>query len=139
MVELAASTFVDFGDYRAIIEQWLDTPRVASLILTGEKERSGFALIAWHRRLGFIGPVIAELVAIVVESDMRGQGLGRLLLEAAEETARDWRAREMRLHTASENSTARAFFSAAGYRESAGSRATYPNGQLALELRRPLG
>ena len=138
MVRLAANTFQEFGDYRAIIEQWLDTPRVASLVLAGEGERFGFALIARHRRLGFIGPVFAELVAIIIESEERGRGLGTLLLEAAEETARSWKAREMRLHTAVENTAARGFFGAAGYRESALARAAYPNGQPALELRRSL-
>lgn len=135
---LAARTFVDFGDYRAIIDQWLDAPRVSSLLLEESDERRGFALVAEHRALGFWRSPSAELVAIALEPDARGRGLGSLLLQAAEAAACGFGAREMRLHTADQNHVARVFFAAAGYREREGRTTYYPNGQPAIELRRSL-
>jgi len=138
MVALAEDTFVDFGDYRAIIDQWLDAPRVERLLLVEAGRRVGFALVAQHRGLGFWRSVSAELVAIALEPDARGRRLGSQLLRAAEDEARAWQAHEMRLHTALENTVARSFFATAGYREREGRITHYPNGQRAIELRRSL-
>lgn len=138
MVALAERTFVDFGEYRSIIEQWLDAPRVQSFLLTEAGARVGFALVAQHRGLGFWRSVSAELVAIALEPAARGRQLGRVLLRAVEDAAIGWDAEEMCLHTASENTVAQAFFGTAGYRVREGRVSYYPNGQPALELRRSL-
>lgn len=138
MVELAERTFVDFGDYRMIIEEWLSAPRVQSVVLDDRGERLGFALVAQHRGLGFWRATSAELVAIALEPRARGRRLGSLLLRAAEDEARRWSAHEMKLHTAIQNRVARSFFHAAGYRVREGRATFYPNGQPALELRRRL-
>ncbi len=138
MIELAGKTFVDFGDYRAIIDQWLDAPRVGSLLLVQDGVRQGFALVALSRGIGFWRSVSAELVAIALEPDVHRRGLGTLLLSAAEDGARRCEAQEMRLHTANENRIAQAFFTSAGYRLREGRATYYPNGQSALEFRRAL-
>ena len=139
MVGLAERIFSDFGDYRLIIDQWLEAPRVSSLLVEDvHGSRLGFALIAEHRRIGFWRPVHAELVAIALEHRVHRRGLGSALLGAAEDAARGFGAREMRLHTARQNRVARAFFASAGYHEHDGRAIFYPNGQPAIELRRAL-
>ena len=140
MIELAGRAFEDLGDYFTIIADWLDAPRVTSLILLEQEHPVGFALIARHTRLGFLRRPTAELVALVLESQARGRGLGRVLLEAAESEATRFAASEMWLHTAEDNFRAREFFSARGYAESGSGRAPrrYPHGQRALEFRRTL-
>ncbi len=138
MVELAGRTFVDLGDYRSIIEHWLDAPRVRGLLAVEGGVTQGFALVARHRGVGFFRSVRAELVAIALEPDARGRGIGAQLLRAAEREAVDFGAGEMWLHTADENRVARAFFAAAGYRPKLGRQTSYPNGQSAIELRREL-
>lgn len=138
MVDLAEETFAALGDYRAIIDQWLDLPRVRARIAVEGGRRVGFVIVAQHRSLGFWRPVTAELVAIVLEPWARGRGLGSHLLRAAEDEACAFEAREMRLHTAHDNVVARALFETAGYEVRDGRSIYYPNGQPALELRRPL-
>lgn len=138
MVELAERTFVDFGDYRSIIEQWLDAPRVSSLVLLEQGARVGFAIVAEHRGLGFWSRVSAELVAIALEPRVQGRGLGAVLLRGAEDEACRWGAHEMCLHTAHENTVGRGFFASAGYERRKGRPSYYPNGQPAFELRRAL-
>ena len=78
------------------------------------------------------------LAVIAVSERRRGEGLGRRLLCAAEETAREWGAVEMRLHTAASNANARAFFAGAGYRLATGA-SRYPSGAKALAMARSLG
>lgn len=138
MVELAEDTFRALGDYRAIIDQWLDVPRVRSLVLERAGRRVGFALVAEHRGLGFWRPVTAELVAIVLDPAARGRGLGRALLRAAAREAESFGARELRLHTADDNTIAQSLFVAEGYEIRACRETYYPNGQLAIEMRRTL-
>lgn len=138
MLGLAERTFVDFGDYRSIIDQWLDAPRVTSLLLVEAGVRVGFAIVAQHRGLGFWSRVSAELVAIALDPAAQGRGLGAVLLRAAEDEARRFDAHEMCLHTATENHVARSFFATAGYGLREGRSSHYPNGQPALELRRSL-
>jgi ribosomal protein S18 acetylase RimI-like enzyme len=138
VIELAAEIFADFGDYRSILSQWLDTPRVTTRIALEGAQRRGFTLIARHQPLGFFRRASAELVAIALEDSARGRGLGRRLLEDAERIARAWDAHEMRLHTAETNRVARSFFARAGYERRERGTTRYPNGQTALELRRAL-
>ena len=138
MVGLAESTFVDLGDYRAIIAQWLDAPRVQSVLVFEAGVPRGFALVAQHRGLGFFRSSWGELVAITLEPGVRGRGLGSLLLREAEDMARTWAAQELRLHTAAENTAAQSFFAAAGYGVREGRVTYYPNGQPAIEFRRLL-
>jgi len=138
MLALAEKTFLDFGDYRQIIDQWLDAPRVQSFLLVEGGVRVGFALVAQHRSLGFWRSVSAELVAIALEPGARRRRLGSLLLRAVEDAALGWDAHEICLHTATANTVAQAFFDVAGYRVREGRVSYYPNGQPALELRRSL-
>ena len=141
MVELAGHAFEDLGNYFTIIADWLDAPRVTSLVLMEDARARGFALVARHNRLGFLMRPTAELVALVLDPKARGRGLGRVLLEAAEAEAGRFQAREMWLHTAEDNFRARKFFAMRGYVESGPRRdqRRYPHGQKALEFRRALG
>ncbi len=138
VVELSRSCFADFGDYERIIDQWLDFPGLAVLVAERDGQRLGFAMLAPHRRLGFLRARSAELVAIAVAPAARREGVGRVLLERAELLARAWGACELRLHTAVSNAVARRFFEAAGYGVREAEPSYYPAGQQALEMVRVL-
>ncbi len=138
VLDLAAATFAELGDYRATMASWLDAPEVVTLIVSVDGVRLGFALVAARRPIGFARRPSAELLAIALEPGARGRGLGALLLERAELVARGFDAEEMRLHTADSNLRAQGFFGAAGYARRRSRPLTYPNGQHALELARPL-
>jgi GNAT superfamily N-acetyltransferase len=138
IIEVAAATFAELGDYRTIITQWLAEPAVSSAIACRGHEKHGFALVACHRPLGFRRRVTAELVAIAVVEGSRARGIGGLLLAGAEAIARGWDASEMRLHTARRNLVAQRFFARAGYQARKAATTSYPSGEPALALSRRL-
>jgi ribosomal protein S18 acetylase RimI-like enzyme len=138
LLDLAATTFAELGDYRTTIASWLDAPEVVTIVASDGTARLGFALVAARRAIGFGRRPSAELLAIALVPAARGQGVGSLLLRRAELVARGFDADEMRLHTADSNVHAQGFFGAAGYARRRSRAMTYPNGQGALELGRAL-
>jgi len=77
-------------------------------------------LIALHRipRLAE-GDVFARITALVVAPERRGQGVGRVLLDAAEEVARGWGCTLLEVSSGRrpERRAAHAFYRAAGFEE----------------------
>jgi ribosomal protein S18 acetylase RimI-like enzyme len=138
MVGLARECFVRFGEYGAIVDRWLDVSGVVSVVACVGAARAGFAIVAPHRWLRLFRPRFAEIVAIAVAPERRARGVGRSLLERAEDVARSWGAPELRLHTACENVAAQRFFERAGYRPVETTPSYYPNGQEAVEMARAL-
>jgi [ribosomal protein S18]-alanine N-acetyltransferase len=136
--ELANRVFAGLGNYGPIVGEWLGRREAAAWVASDGDVGLGIAVVLRRVRPGFLAPPLAELAVIAVSEPRRGEGLGWRLLRAAEETAREWGAVEMRLHTAASNAIARAFFAAAGYRLARG-RSRYPSGATALEMARSLG
>jgi len=137
LLDLAARVFAGAGDYRRILAQRLECAGAIGWIASEGDVGVGMALVSRRRGAGFLAPLLGELVAIAVTESRRGVGLGQELLAAAERTALEWGAVEMRLHTAAANAAARSFFAAAGYRPT-GAGGLYPSGWTALEMTRPL-
>jgi ribosomal protein S18 acetylase RimI-like enzyme len=138
VLDLAKTTFADFGDYEEIVRHWLGVAGTVSIVALEGEERRGFAVVARRRPVGFRRRCAAELIAIAVSEEARSRGLGRSLLERAELIARTWDAEEMRLHTATTNVVAQRLFRSVGYRPLDTAPSRYPNGQEALEMARAL-
>jgi len=70
-----------------------------------------------HVRAGFdlTGPMHAEVHGLVVDAHHRGRGIGRRLLEAAEEWAAVRGCRAMKVRSNAVRTRARAFYERAGY------------------------
>jgi [ribosomal protein S18]-alanine N-acetyltransferase len=81
----------------------------------------------------------AELLAIAVQADVRGQGVGRLLLGQVEAKARSRGARVMRLCTAEANVAATELFLKAGFVRERRFARYYKNGQNAVSMIKVLG
>lgn len=83
---------------------------------------------------------VAQIVAMWVEPDHRGQGLGEELLEAAADWCSEQGARELVLDVTETNDAARRLYGRAGFRET-GTRAPLRSNPrlLTAEMRRPLG
>lgn len=137
LLDLAARVFAGAGDYRRILAQRLECAGAIGWIASEGDVAVGMALVSRRWGAGFLAPLLGELVAIAVTESRRGVGLGQELLAAAERTALEWGAVEMRLHTAAANAAARSFFAAAGYRPT-GAGGLYPSGWAALEMTRRL-
>jgi GNAT superfamily N-acetyltransferase len=136
VLDLAARVFAGLGDYRRVLAALLDRADAIGWIAIDASAGVGMAVVLRRRAAGFLAPSSGELLAIAVTESHRGSGLGKRLLGAAEQTAREWGAVEMRLHTAAD-SAARDFFAAAGYRAT-GLGGRYANGVAALEMTRGL-
>ena len=88
--------------------------------------------------LGFGPQSTARLDAIAVVEEWRGRGVGRALLSAAEQRARDAGALRLRLATADSNLAALDLFLKHGYRIVRTEQRYYPRGQNAHVLERDL-
>lgn len=74
-------------------------------------EIRGYALVLFHRATS-----LARLYSIAVAPRWRGKGIGRSLIRAAEEAARERDAAYMRLEVRADDSEAQAFYKRLGYR-----------------------
>ncbi|WP_456434450.1 N-acetyltransferase family protein [Thermosulfuriphilus sp.] len=132
IVKLAREAFAPYGPYGRIVGQWFGQKTVATFVLERDKKFLGF---------GMLGPFVwfpwlpvAELMAIALIPEARGQGLGRILLGQLEERAREQKLLALRLHTGVNNRRAIALFKQAGYRSIRRIKAYYPSGLDALEM-----
>lgn len=95
------------------------TTLVAEHALAGKPVPLGFVVIevsGKHASAGaLVAPRLAHLSAIAVQAEARGCGIGRDLLAAAEDAAREQGAVAMSLLTAKTNAAAQALFRNAGY------------------------
>ena len=74
-------------------------------------EIRGYALVLFHR-----GTPLARLYSIAVAPRWRGKGIGRVLMKAAEEAARDRDAAYMRLEVRADDKETQEFYKRLGYR-----------------------
>lgn len=93
----------------------------------------GYALVLFRR-----SSRIARLYSIAIDAGVRGRGLGRTLLQAAERSAADRGADRMRLEVRPDNTAAIALYQAAGYRSIGRYPAFYEDGSDALRLEKAL-
>ena len=104
----------------------------ATFLLIGDGP-DGFAEIRYRRSL-YIEGLTAHLEELYVVPSLRGKGLGRALLDAAIETAREQGAEHMDLGTSEDDTAARALYASAGFTN----RENGPDGPLMLYYERDL-
>ena len=84
------------------------------------------------------GTRIARLYSISVAHQVRGQGVARLLLAAAEDAAMQRRCSALRLEVRASNSQARRLYDRAGFRVMHRVDNYYPDGETALRMEKVL-
>ncbi len=89
-------------------------PSYATLVAEGEVKVLGMVALHVERYYGKDGPN-ARIMAFVVDSEHRGRGVGRALISAAEDWARQRGARDVMLTTQKRRSGARRFYQSMGY------------------------
>ncbi len=124
LAALHATSFPDAWDAEAIADL-LATP----------------GTFAFHMPDGFVMARVAageaEILTLAVVPAARGQGLGRTLLQAAINKAREMGATTMFLEVGADNPAARALYASLGFTK-VGDRKGYYQGRDALVLRLPL-
>jgi GNAT superfamily N-acetyltransferase len=86
-------------------------------IFVAEEESKLLGWIHVHIAPSMLATARAELSALVVHSERRGTGVGKLLMSAAEEWAREQGCRTVRLRSNISRAGAHAFYERLGYRE----------------------
>ncbi len=108
--------------------------RDMTVLLAGDGG-DGFAQLRYRPWVYSAGPnAHSYLEELYVVPDLRGNGLGRALLEAAMETARDEGATHMELGTSQDDTAALALYESAGFTNREGS----PEGPVMLFYEREL-
>jgi ribosomal protein S18 acetylase RimI-like enzyme len=101
----------------AMLQRWLDgeNPECVVHVAVGDdKELLGFAMTSLRPELLSHEPS-AHLEAIAVDERAVGKGVGKALLAAVEEEAREKGALTVTLHVFARNSAARGFYERSGY------------------------
>jgi ribosomal protein S18 acetylase RimI-like enzyme len=102
----------------------------------------GFFVLGFERLEKSFGPwrrpTLARLNAIGVEPDLHGRGVGRFLLDHAEELARAEGAVSITLMTAETNARARRLFSASGFAQLLVLQRAYARGQRGVVMTKVL-
>jgi ribosomal protein S18 acetylase RimI-like enzyme len=131
IARLGAGAFAEYtrDPERSIVAM---ASRMHTLVAWAGKSRAGFAMVE------MLPNGDAHLAAISVVEDLRGLGVGRKLLDAAESVARSWNARKLVLATAAANLGALDLFLRAGYESVERMRRYYARGQDALRLEKAL-
>lgn len=94
----------------------------------------GYALVLFHA-----GTSLARLYSLAVDPDRRGHGIGRRLLEAAEQAARARDCIHLRLEVRRDNAAAIALYEQAGYRAFGVYADYYEDHMEAVRLQKRLG
>jgi ribosomal protein S18 acetylase RimI-like enzyme len=121
----------------------LNGPAASAIVAEHDGARAGFVIVSvlrWPRPFGPLQrPTLAHVDAIAVRPEAQGLGIGRLLLEAAEETARSEDALSLTLLTAETNVRARELFTSAGFQPVVRLPNSYRGGQRGISMMKLLG
>ena len=132
--DLSAVAFGRFGRYDATLPPQLGLPWIRTFVALADGEPVGFAMCSLEAAAGEV-----DLIAVAVAEPWQSRGIGRRLLQLAEEEARQLATdgpAVLRLTVAEDNPRARAFFERFGFVAVAGESGRYPLGQLSIEMRK---
>jgi ribosomal protein S18 acetylase RimI-like enzyme len=118
---------------RRSFRHFLSSDTASCMVVERAGELLGYAVVLFHGRTA-----LARLYSMAVAPEHQGQGLGRVLLEAAETAALDSGAAVMRLEVHPQNFAAIALYRRAGYLEFGVYRGFYEDDSDALRMQHVL-
>lgn len=141
--DLACRVFAVYSrDARRAIRSILAEGVTETLVAELESLPVGFVVVQYEQLARDVGPwakpTTARIQAIAVRPDVEGRGIGRRLLESAEEAARARSSRSLSLATGEKNARARRLFEAAGFVPLVRLTRYYAGGQTAVLMHRAL-
>ena len=131
--DLSEKAFKPFGKYGDVVLKWHLSGNSITVIACHDDQPLGFAMVSkpFSR---YDQDNSSELLAIAIETDWQGKGIGKLILREIEKAAFKTGIAIMFLHTAVENKNARKLFSDSGYRIWQIKKKFYPEGQDACVM-----
>jgi ribosomal protein S18 acetylase RimI-like enzyme len=130
---LSKKVFEQYGDYEDTLPRWSLSGMTVTLLALKGKQAVGFAMLGGvpHE---WCSPRISELLAIAVEPESQGQGIGDLLMKEIVREAKAHEIKTLGLHTAVENVAGQRLFEKHGFAESEIKKNFYSAGQDALAM-----
>lgn len=130
---LSGKVFDIYGPYEEMIPRWFESDRTVTIIALMDSKPVGFAMMG-NLCNGFDQQEVSELLAIAVEPEYQGRGVGEMLIRAIDKKAVELDVKWVFLHTAIKNERARRQFARNGYRSLEIKRVFYPAGQDAVVM-----
>jgi ribosomal protein S18 acetylase RimI-like enzyme len=130
---LSGKVFNIYGPYQEIIPKWIESGIGLTIIALMDGRPMGFAMIGEPYERYDLQPS-SELLAIAVDPERKGMGVGKLLLKEIERRAVEMKVKRIFLHTAVYNLSAQRLFSRVGYGIWEIKKCFYPEGQDALVM-----
>ena len=130
---LSGKVFNIYGPYEEIIPEWIESGTGLTIIALMDGGPIGFAMIGEPFERYDMQPS-AELLAIAVDPERQGMGVGKLLLKEMDRRASEMKVKRIFLHTAVDNLSAQRLFSRAGYGIWEIKKCFYSEGQDALVM-----
>ena len=116
--------------------RWLvSAPNAATWIAEDLQAMAGFAIVEWTPATNSIG---AYIQTIEVAPGYRGQGVGRMLLQCVESSAREAIAQVLWLHVEDANTTAIRLYESSGFSPAGNAEDYYAPGRHALIYRKEM-
>ncbi len=128
VADLARQVFSTYGEYDRILPDCLDDPQFHTLVSELGDGPAGFCMLS-------IGDGVGEVVAVAVDPLQQSRGIGRQLMEAMVEDARELGIRVLVLKTATRNLCAQGLFRTIGFEETGRVAGYYSSGQAAIGMR----
>ncbi len=134
LIAIEDAVFTTDNLSRRTFRHFLTSPCATLLVAEETGKLAGYVLVLYRLR-----SKLARLYSIAVAPHAGRRGIGRLLLDAAEDAARRHELRTMRLEVHHRNARAIALYDKSGYRRFGRRRSYYDNGGDALRFEKPLG
>jgi ribosomal protein S18 acetylase RimI-like enzyme len=133
IIRLSKDLFQLYGPYEKTVPRWFESSMVITTTASLDKRPVGFAMLGnfserYDLKYG------SEILAIAVEPEMQGAGIGEILLKNIEREAALSNIKRLFLHTAVENLPARKLFNRNGFRPWEVKMKFYPAGQDAIVM-----
>lgn len=133
LVALENAAFTSDRISRRNFRYFLKSPTARLIVAIVGDRLAGYALVLFRAQTA-----LARLYSIAVDADFQGAGIGRKLLQAAEEAAYDADRLFLRLEVRADNPAALGLYEKSGYRRFARVKAYYQDGEDALRLEKRL-
>lgn len=133
LVALETAAFVGDRVSRRSFRHLLTRGNASSWVAEAAGTMLGYVTVLFSR-----GTSMARIYSIAVAPEARGRGVGRLLLAAAEDAARDHECSQVRLEVRQDNPEAIRLYEGAGYRRFGMVADYYEDHAAALRLSKPL-
>ncbi len=134
---LSKKVFQQYGPYEIMLPRWFEAVITVTVLAFLGKKPVGFAMFS-HPLKKWVFPRACELLAIAVEPERQGQGMGDLILSEIERMAEDLGIEKIFLHTGVENMPGQKLFTKHGFVPTQIKMNFYPEGQDALMMAKDL-